>query len=66
MARWLLFFFVASAPVWAADRRPDCVTQYLAVCGNVPLVETAVRACINSHRSAFSAECLAVAQGYLK
>jgi hypothetical protein len=39
-----------------AQTQGDCIAAYLAVCGGVPLNETAIRACIAAHK--FSPQCL--------
>jgi hypothetical protein len=52
------FRFSGTVPVLTQG---DCIAAYLAVCGSVPLEETAVRACITSHR--FNSQCLELVKG---
>lgn len=72
--KWLVVAIIISSQVWASDVKQwkrhasqptqtqgDCIAAYLSVCGNVPLNETAIRACFLAHK--FSPECMELAKG---
>lgn len=47
----------------ATETQAACLAEFFRFCGNVPLIEHEVRACIATHRASFSTHCLELAKG---
>lgn len=53
----------AEPPRTIADTQAACLAEYFRFCAGVQINEQDVRACIASHKSSFSPNCLALAKG---